>query len=250
MIAAGRGRCETRVEHTVQVPRSYLLVHPPLLGPAVWRPVAERLTAAGHTALVPDLRAELEPPAGWGSRAAAMAAAVAGEDATVVVGHSGAGVLLPLIAARLTTVHSIVFVDAVLPARSGATAPPADLLALLRKLPIEDDRLPPWSTWWGPEAMARLVPDERQRELIEAEQERLPLAFYDEAVPVPATWPDQRVAYLRLSPAYEDAAREAAERGWAVETLAGHHLDLVSRAAEVAERVDHLATVASRETSP
>ncbi len=94
------------------------------------------------------------------------------------------------------------------------------------------------------------MPDRQQREAIEAEQPRLSLAFYDEAGRVPAAWPDRRVAYLQLSPAYDDAAREAAERGWIVEAVSGRHLDLVARAGEVAVRIDHLATAAGTGCQP
>jgi hypothetical protein len=226
----------------VPVTRTYLLVHPPLLGPAVWRPVAERLASAGHTPLVPDLRPEVDPPEGWWDRAATAATIMAGDDTTVVVGHSGAGVLLPVIAARVPTVHSVVFVDAVVPARAGATGLAEDLRSFLAGLPDEDGWLPPWSRWWGPDALAELVPDEWQRELIEAEQPRLHRSFYEHPVPVPESWPDRRVGYLQLSPAYEGDAREADARGWVVERLPGHHLDLVTRADEVSLRIDHLAT--------
>ena len=58
------------------------------------------------------------------------------------------------------------------------------------------------------------------------------------------------MAYLQLSPAYDDAAREAAERGWIVESVPGQHLGLVARAGEVADRIDHLATAAGTRARP
>jgi hypothetical protein len=229
----------------VPVQRTYLLVHPPLLGPAVWRPVARVLSGQGHVALVPDLRSEVDPPEGWWDRAADAAAATAGDDQVIVVGHSGAGVLLPAIAARLTSVRSVVFVDAVVPAPSGATATSNKLRSFVDDLPVEDGLLPPWSQWWGAGTLAELLPDPAQRELLEAEQPRLARSFYDLAVPVPGAWPDERVGYLRLSPAYDEHAREAAERGWLVEWRNGHHLELVTRPVDVAERIEHLAVIAA-----
>lgn len=44
---------------------SWLLVHPPLLGPAVLGPLAARLRAGGDAVTVPDLRAEVDEAAGW-----------------------------------------------------------------------------------------------------------------------------------------------------------------------------------------
>jgi len=199
------------------------------------------LSDEGHVARVPDLRCAVDPPAGWWDRAADASAAMAGYEPAVVVGHSGAGVLLPMIAARLAGVRSVVFVDAVVPARTGATGTSEQLRSFLDDLPVQDGLLPRWSQWWSKDTVAKLLPDPAQRELLEAEQPRLARSFYDLAVPVPQVWPDERVGYLQLSPAYEQAGREAAERGWLVERLDGHHLQLVTRPVEVAERIVHLA---------
>ena len=220
---------------------TYLLVHPPLLGPAVWEPVARVLAAAGHRALVPDLRAATDPPEDWWDRAADAAVAAAAGEHPVVVGHSGAGVLLPLVADRLAGVRAVVLVDAVLPARSGPTAPSAGLRACLDGLPTEDGLLPRWTRWWPAETVAGLLPDEAYRARLEEEQPRLARRFYDVAVPVPDGWPAARVGYLRLSPAYDDAAAEAADRGWPVDRVDGHHLTLVTDPAGVAGRIAALA---------
>jgi hypothetical protein len=232
----------------------FLLVHPPLLGPAVWGPCAAELAAAGHRVTVPDLRAACDPPAGWAERAAGTAAAaLAGPvppgtgGGEVVVGHSGAGALLPLVADRLDGAAAVVFVDAVLPAATGPTAPSGRFRAFLDELPVTDGRLPRWSDWWGPDAMAELVPDPELRTRIEAEQPRLAKALYAEAVPVPASWPPARVGYLQLSPAYDAEAAEAAARGWPVRSLPGRHLDLATRPAAVAAEVLALAAVPARD---
>jgi hypothetical protein len=75
------------------------------------------------------------------------------------------------------------------------------------------------------------------RARIEAEQPRLARAFYAESVPVPASWPPARVAYLQLSPAYDADAAEAAALGWPVRSLPGQHLDLATRPDEVAAEI-------------
>ena len=56
-----------------------------------------------------------------------------------------------------------------------------------------DGRIADWTTWWGPDAMADLVPDERVRAAVLAEGHELPADFYDVAVPVPQEWPDDDV---------------------------------------------------------
>ena len=271
---------------------SFVLLHPPLLGPAVWGPCAAVLAAGGDRVAVPDLRAAMDPPERWweratdlaagspgaigatglrdtwaaeagasgaaGSRAAEAGAAgsagggaaeagaggtigVGGGAGPVVVAHSGAGVLLPLVATRLAAAAAV-FVDAVLPP-AGTATPSEDLREFLAGLPVVDGRLPPWSTWWGPDVMARLVPDPGLRHAIEADQRPLPVAFYDHSVPVPADWTPPRAGYLRLSPAYAEDAAEAAARGWPVRVLDGQHLDLATRPAEVAAGILALSGV-------
>lgn len=226
--------------------RTVLLIHSPLLGPSSWRPCADLLAAAGHRVLVPDLRFAVSPPAGWWDRAAtAAAASVDAPDSVVVVGHSGAGVLLPLVADRVGPVAAVVFVDAVVPAASGATEASDRIRSFVAGLPAEDGLLPPWSRWWGEAAMAELVPDAAERDRLAADQPRLSPEFWAEPVPVPAGWPAQRAGYLRLSAAYDEDAAEAARRGWPVRTLDGSHLDPVVRPAEIVAAVLALADAAT-----
>jgi hypothetical protein len=215
---------------------SFLLVHPPLLGPAVWAPCAAELAAAGHRVAVPDLRPAVDPPAGWYARATDIAAAGAA-PVDVVVAHSGAGVLVPLVVDRLGA-GAAVFVDAVLPG-----SPTSDRFrGFLATLPVEDGLLPRWSDWWPPETLVEAVPDPDLRARILAGQPRLSPAFYDEWVPVPASWPPRRIGYLRLSPAYGPEADEARRQGWPTRERDGGHLDNGTRAPEVAAEILALAT--------
>jgi len=227
---------------------TFVLLHPPLLGPAVWGPCAAVVAAGGHRAVVPDLREALDRPERWWEPATDLAAAaltVASPDSPagaglVVVAHSGAGVLVPLVTSRLGA-SAAVFVDALVPT-AAATAPSEGFRDFLAGLPVSDDgHLPPWSTWWGPDAMAEQVPDPELRRAIEADQRVLPVAFYDHAVPTPPDWTPARVGYLRLSPAYADDADEAVARGWPTRRLDGRHLDLATRPDEVAAAIVLLA---------
>jgi hypothetical protein len=65
------------------------------------------------------------------------------------------------------------------------------------------------------------------REAITGEQPRLPLAYCEEQVPVPAGWQDHRCAYLLFGPPYDAQAREARRRGFHVRCLPGEHLHQV-----------------------
>lgn len=226
-----------------------VLIHSPLVGPATWGPVAEELRARGHEADVPPLRgADGGPVARWQECVASVREAVApGADPIVLVGHSGGGLLLPAIGEAVAArIGAMVFVDSGLPASAGETelAPPW-FLEQLRAL-AADGRLPPWSGWWGEEAMRELVPDEGLRHALGGEMPSLPLSYFEDRVPSPPGWDRVPCAYLLLSDAYRDAADEATARGWPVETIeGGGHLHLVVAPDQVAEALIRLAQARS-----
>jgi hypothetical protein len=225
----------------------YVLIHSPVTGPRTWAPVAERLRAAGCEVAVPSLLGigEGNPPF-WPRAVAAVTAAAEGAapgEPLVLAAHSGAGVLLPAIAAALPRpVRCSVFVDATVPARTGVTpVVPGEFLEVLAGLAGPDGRLPRWTDWWADQDVAPLFPDAATREAVTAELPRLPLAFYREQVPVPTGWDPASGAYLHFSAAYDGEAREAAERGWPVRTLPGEHLHQLVDPAGVATVLRELA---------
>jgi hypothetical protein len=211
----------------------WLLVHPPLLGPAVLGPLAGELRRRGNEVVVPDLRATVSEADGWPERWASAAAATGPADS--VLGFSGAGVTLPAVAA-VVGARQVVWLDALLPARSGATVADDDLRARIPALVEPDGRIRDWTAWWGPGALDELVPDPQLRAAIRAEGHRLPGDFYDVAVPVSGAWPEDGARYGQLSPAYDRAAAEARERGWpVVGGPGGAHLDVATDPVRVAD---------------
>ncbi len=210
----------------------WLLVHPPLLGPAVLAPLAGELRARGETAEVPDLRTAVATARDWPLRWTAAAAASGPAD--VVLGFSGAGVTLPAIAAAVGA-QRVVWVDALVPAVSGVTVADEQIRALVAER-TRNGRIADWTTWWGPDALDALMPDVRLRAAVRAEGHQLPADFYDVAVPVPASWPEDGARYVQLSAAYDDAAAEARTRGWpVVGDGSGAHLDVANHPILVAD---------------
>jgi len=213
----------------------WLLVHPPLLGPAVLAPLAGELRQRGLVVVVPDLRATVDEARGWPDRWSAAAAGTGAAD--VVLGFSGAGVTLPAVAAAVGA-GEVVWVDALVPARSGETAADEDIRGSIPDLIEADGRIADWTTWWGPDALDELIRDGELRAAVRAEGHRLPGDFYDVAVPVPERWPEDGARYVQLSAAYDDAAAEARGRGWPVIGGAdGAHLDVATSPAVVADLV-------------
>jgi pimeloyl-ACP methyl ester carboxylesterase len=138
----------------------------------------------------------------------------------ILVGHSGGGRLLPVIAdAAGPLVVELVFVDSDVPPKTGpAPFMPARFLEEFRSLAV-GGMLPPWSDWWGDDVMRDLVPDEALRAVLVRETPALPLAYLEQSIPSPHGWDEVPCAYLLLSAAYQEAATEATTRGWQVEKL-------------------------------
>jgi pimeloyl-ACP methyl ester carboxylesterase len=171
---------------------------------------------------VVEVRDDDAPP--YASRYVARAALQvrdACDDArTVLVGHSGAGYLLPLLgAARRSArapVAGYVFLDAGLP-----PARPASRLDLLRsEAPELADELGPHlsdgGTFpdWTDDDLRELVADDGARAGLVAGLRRRGQDFFADPVPVAPDWPDAPCGFLRLSAGYDTAARLAGHRGW------------------------------------
>jgi len=207
----------------------FVLVHSLLTGPGVWSRVAEERKRRGNEAVAPSLLGPGGAPRDWREACDAATAAVeASSDPVILVGHSGGGLLLPVVADAVGShVSGLVFVDSAVPASAGETPlVPAPLLDDLRALAV-DGTLPPWSTWFGEDAMRRLVPDDGLRAMLEREMPSIPIAYLEQSIPSPPGWDRVPCAYLRLSDAYREAGNEAKARGWRVDEISGaEHLHI------------------------
>jgi hypothetical protein len=228
----------------------FVLIHSPLVGPGTWEPVARELVLRGRSAVVPSLVRVAEAPAPrWRHCLSAVQAATEHfGHSLVLVGHSGAGPLLPVIADGLRKeIAALIFVDAFLPPSEGAAPPvPPPLMEQLRPL-ATDGVLPPWWRWFGEEGLRELLPNEPQRAELEKEMPRLPLAYFEASIPVPAGWDARPCGYLLFAgDQYGEAAADARERRWPVlELTDAHHLAVVTDPVAVADalvRLEHELT--------
>lgn len=203
-----------------------VLVHSPLVGPLTWQPTAARLRARGYRVAVPSLIGALD---GGQSYYRGLAEAVVGQlpaAETVLVGHSGAGALLPAIAQAAGDVRAAMFVDAALP-HPGASwfdTVPAELAEQLRAM-ARHGWLPPWHEWFPPDEVTRLLPDAALRGQFVAEIPRLPPAYFAETAPDASELP---ASYVRLSDAYEPQASAAERRGWPTYRAPADHLAMLT----------------------
>ncbi len=219
------------------MPTHFLLVHSPLVGPDTWRPVAEALLRRGHAALVPELPAVVEagrPYWAQHAEAAARVAQTAGAP-LVLVGHSGAGALLPAIAQALgRPVGGYVFVDAGLPAGGQSRLESfGDGAEEFRAHLAGGGRFPDWMD----EQLKPLVPDDAARTRLLAGLRPQPLAYWEEPLPVVPAWPDAPCRYVLFSPVYAAAAAQARALGWPVHELNGGHFHMLVAPQAVAEAV-------------
>lgn len=226
-----------------------VLVHSPTLGPASWRPVAAELTRAGHNVAVPSLAGFADDGPPYVPRLVRLAAgqvqAGLGDD-IVLVTHSGAGAFVPhLVRAFAAGAATAVFADAALPRQAEpGTVVESEFLPFLRGL-ARDGPVPPWPRWWPGEDLSSLFPDEATRQAVSREAGSLPLAFFEEPLPVlPDGWPRCRAAYLDFSEPYRREARVATRAGWPVRELPGEHLHMLISPGEVATAITSLAAEA------
>lgn len=215
------------------MPAPLVLVHSPSVGPATWRRVAAALYARGIDAVVPNLThiGHGGPPY-WPRIATTVADAMGQLDdpgPVMLVGHSNAGLFLPTVGeSSPRPVAGAVFVDAALPAGHGRTpvARP-EFRRHLRGLVDIDGLLPRWTDWWPGADVEAMLPDPVVRAEIVTDQPRLPLDYYQQSVPVPASWRSVPCAYLQFSQAYADEAERARQAGWPLARVRGAHLHQV-----------------------
>lgn len=214
-----------------------VLMHSPFLGPATWQSTARALEGRGRRVHVPSLLAVARSaPPYWPTGVDAIVRS-AGEESVVLVAHSNAGLYVPAVVDALSDqVRGVVFVDAAVPGAGHHTTP-----EFLSKLATDDGLLPPWTAWWDDNDVAEVFPDAAVRAEVEAEQPRMPLAYYDHLPPAPNGWATAPCGFLWFGPPYDKGAAQAAAYGWPTAHLPGSHLQMLADPDAVAAAVLHLA---------
>jgi hypothetical protein len=211
----------------------FVLIHSPLVGPTTWEPVADVLRRRGHEVVMPVLRNRHAPY--WEYHARVVRDSLEPFEPSlplVFAGHSAAGHFLPM-AARACgrPAAAYLFVDSGLP-RDGMHLRDGRDPDSLKTI---DGCLAPWGRGWPAETWETLIPDRQLRERFCAELEPVPLALFEEPLPVFAGWPDASCGYLLFSRFYGATAAEAADRGWPVRELPGEHLHMLAQPKAVAD---------------
>ena len=226
-----------------------LFVHSPLLGPSSWARAAALARATGWQVSVPDLASATASPSPSWTRVVEQAV-VAGRSlagTVAVVGHSGAGPMLPAITAGLFGQDKMtVFVDAAVPPIADCHRPTRRQLQMHDQQTAPDGFLMNWLDWWSDDVVQSLLPSVDDRAVLSRDMPSVPRVLYDEAVPVPRGWVNAKNAYLRLSSSYEPQRQFGIDNGWATAKVDGDHLSIFTDASTVLAQVELLIELLSQ----
>lgn len=215
---------------------SLLVLPSPLVGAGAYAVLAQRFRGLGVAAEV----APVPPGVTSGEQVLDAFGVVASRvHPDVVVAHSNAGLVAPMVAEG----GPVVFVDAALPPPAGEFAmAPVPMLGHLEELAGADGVLPPWTQWWSEDDVEPLFPDSRTRQGVEAGQPRLPLGYFRTTLAAPTGWEDGPCAYLAFGGTYAVELARARRLGWPVAEIPDAlHLHFLHEPARVAREVLDLA---------
>ena len=221
----------------------YVLIHSPLVGGLSWTLVAEQMQQRGQSVVVPILSDSADSQAPyWEQHAESVAQAFQNfpqDIALILVAHSGAGPLLPIIRQSIPNpIQAYVFVDAGIP-RDGATR--LDLMMSedpewarqFREKLKRGEQFPTWSS----DDLRQIIPDENLRTKLVDEIHPRGLDFFTEPIPVFREWPDAPCVYIQFSAPYERPATQASQAGWATYELRAGHFHMLVDAKTVTDMI-------------
>jgi hypothetical protein len=225
-----------------------VLLHSPLVGPGTWRSLAPSLRAQGREIAVADFAADMSGDPPYYAKLVRTACRLLNSESnakTLLVVHSGAGSLVPAIAA-LGGVAGAVFVDALMPhpRESWIETIPESLKVRLERSG-RDGRVPPWHRWWPDGAIRALFSNQASYDAFVSELKEIPLDFLREPAPGIELQDDLRASYLQLGPGNASEASRAERLGWPVRRLAMHHLAVITHPEQVADGIGELVSAST-----
>jgi hypothetical protein len=224
---------------------TFALIHSPLVGPSTWKLVAIQLQQRNRQVIVPTLiDSEADPRAYWEqhARSAAEAINATTQGSCILVGHSGAGPILPAIGGRLTRPPSgYIFVDAGLP---GDQVSRLDMMKSessqwadeFERYLTAGERYPNWSDT----DLQSLIPDDDLRQQMLKEIRARALAFFTERISIPQDWSMPPCGYIQFTETYEVPASRARQSGWPFVRFQAGHFHMLVEPILVADALVHI----------
>lgn len=221
----------------------FVLIHSPLIGPFTWSRLVPELEARSQTTLVPNLHTEFATTPYWHHHARAVADVINKVPAStplILVGHSGAGMLLPAIRQAIgRSVSGYVFMDAGIPVDGKSRL---DLLRIELPDAAEQAARVGLQPQWTDQDLRDDLPDAALRVGVLAELHTQPLPYRTEPIPVAADWPDAPCGYLQFTAGYDHAGMQARAAGWAYASLPAGHFHMLVDPIGVADALVALVT--------
>jgi hypothetical protein len=229
----------------------YVLIHSPLVGPLTWQLVAREMESRGLEAITPSLTDDPNSTLPfWQQHAESFAKSlvrIAINREMVLVAHSGAGPLLPIL--RQSVKHSIVsyvFVDAGVPLNRSSRL---DLMTLndpqwadqFHQALLRGERFPTWDD----EDLREEIPDGHLRRRMVSELKPRSLSFFTEPIPVFKGWPDASCAYIQFTASYDWDCKQAEQAGWHVRKLHAGHFHMLVEPEIVTNIIIHTPSIYS-----
>ena len=208
----------------------FVLIHSPLVGPTTWRPMSDEMRRRKLDVVVPALESvEGVNVPYWRQHAEGVMKALENVPRArplILVAHSGGGMLLP--AVRQVTgrpVAAYVFVDAMIPEdmKSRLDLFGSKEAATRFRQGAKNGYLPTWTD----EDLREEIPDDALRRRFVSELRPLPLAVYEESIPVFSGWPDAPCGYVQFTPTYDIGKKRAETSGWAYARMDGGHFHML-----------------------
>jgi hypothetical protein len=213
---------------------AFVLIPSPLVGPGTFEPLRAELAALGHDASVVQGELPVGPPY-WRGWATSIRESLPTGPA-VLVGHSGAGPVLDLVADGDANVTTVIGLDASL------IEPGTRLLDKFDDARLASPEVQEGFTrgvfpnpWRSPALWQRVdiaLPD---AERYAADSRELPLDWYRESLPIASTNAPHGYLAFVPNPFYAPIAQRCRERGWPVRELPGMHFHFLVNPVEVAD---------------
>lgn len=229
--------------------KSFVLVHSPLVGPFTWALVAQTLQGRGYSVITPNLTDQKNSPNYyWQQHSEAIVASIETLPADahlILLGHSGAGPLLPLIAQISSRpVAGYIFVDAGLPHPNksrlqGMDETEPEFAKEFRQYLADGGRFPDWND----EVLAEIVPDAEIRQKLLQEIQPRGLDFFDEPMPNINAWKTTPSAYIRFTSTYDSYLAFAQKNNWPYRIFEAGHFHILVDPVAVSQYIVDLASI-------
>lgn len=212
---------------------TFALIYSPLVGPSTWQLVADYLSRQNHRAILPTLTdSKTDKRPFWEQHAESAANEIntmESNNGCILVGHSGAGPILPLVGKRLIIAPAgYIFVDAGI--HTGRCSrldmmkcESSEWASEFEKYLRTGGQFPNWSE----SDLLEIIPDDKSRLQVLKEINARDLSFFVEEIPCIDDWSSIPCGYIQFTNSYDVPARYAIQLGWPFNRLEAEHFHML-----------------------